>query len=138
MIYRSSLFFMFKLMVKTLFLIGCAGGLGCIFRHLLQMALHSIHFFSIPWATFTANLLGSMLIGAFYAVSERFGFSTDVRLMLTTGFCGGFTTFSTFSYENMFLLRQGDYFSFALYCVLSVACCIGGVILGDYLVWTRV
>ena len=129
--------FYFMLMLKTLLLIGCGGGVGCVSRYLLQIGLHGVHLLSIPWATFCANVLGSTLIGVFYAISERFGLPTDVCLMLTTGFCGGFTTFSTFSYENMFLLRQGDYLSFSLYCLLSVACCVGGVVLGNYLVWLR-
>ena len=57
--------------------------------------------YHFPWATFTVNLLGSFLIGLFYALSERFHLPFEFRLFLTTGLCGGFTTFSTFSSDGV-------------------------------------
>ena len=77
--------------------------------------------FFFPWATLTVNVAGSFLIGLFYALSARLHLSEETRLFLTTGLCGGFTTFSTFSHENLALLRQGAYGAFALYATLSVA-----------------
>src|SRR6478735_7457720 len=85
--------------------------------------------------TFVVNILGCFLIGLFNALAEKNNLiSTELRLALTTGFCGGFTTFSTFANENMNLLRNGDYTYFGIYIVLSIALGIAGVLLGNSLV----
>lgn len=60
------------------------------------------------------------LIGLFYTLSARFNLSTEIRLLLTTGLCGGFTTFSTFSNDGLILIKQGFYGMFALYTLLSI------------------
>ncbi|MCD8184726.1 MAG: CrcB family protein [Bacteroides sp.] len=88
----------------------------------MQMALHErIVPYSFPWATFTVNILGSFLIGLFYTLSARFNLSTEVRMLLATGLCGGFTTFSTFSNDGLALLKQGFYGIFIIYTLLSIA-----------------
>ena len=73
------------------------------------------HPYSFPWATFTVNIFGSFLIGLFYALSARFNLSPEMRLLLTAGFCGGFTTFSTFSNDGLTLLKGGFYGTFIAY-----------------------
>ncbi|WP_288948197.1 fluoride efflux transporter CrcB, partial [uncultured Bacteroides sp.] len=98
------------------------GGTGSVLRYCMQMMLHErIVPYSFPWTTFTVNILGSFLIGLFYTLSTRFNLSTEVRLLLTTGLCGGFTTFSTFSNDGLILIKQGFYGMFALYTLLSIA-----------------
>ena len=90
-------------------------------RYCVQMMLHErIVPYSFPWTTFTVNILGSFLIGLFYTLSARFNLSTEVRLLLTTGLCGGFTTFSTFSNDGLILIKQEFYGMFALYTLLSI------------------
>lgn len=87
--------------------------------------------FTFPLGTFIVNTTGCLLIGLFYALSEKGNLLTpEWRLALTTGLCGGFTTFSTFAYENMNLLRTGDYLYFGLYILASVALGIAAVYLG--------
>lgn len=119
-------------MIKILLYIALGGGAGSVCRYLLSKAFAEVHWLSLPVGTLAANLLGSLCIGVFYALSDRFSFSQEVRLLLTTGFCGGFTTFSTFSYENLAFLRQGDYFTFFLYVAFSLVCCFAGVALGHW------
>lgn len=98
------------------------GGLGSVLRYGVQMLLHErIVPYQFPWATFTVNILGSFMIGLFYALSARFHLSEEMRLFLTAGLCGGFTTFSTFSNDSLALLRQGDVTMFAVYVLLSVS-----------------
>ena len=78
-------------------------------------------------------MLGSFLIGLFYAWSVRFNMSEEMRLFLATGLCGGFTTFSTFSYENLMLLRQGSYSLFFLYVSASILLGIAAALGGGYI-----
>ena len=73
-----------------------------------------------PYATFGVNIIGSFLIGLFSVLSARFGWSEETRFFLTTGLCGGFTTFSTFSHEGMNLLKNGNYGIFFFYLVSSL------------------
>ena len=94
---------------------------GSVLRYCVQMALHErIVPYNFPWATFTVNIVGSFLIGLFYAWSARFNLPTEIRLLLTTGLCGGFTTFSTFSNDGLTLLKQGYGGLFLLYVLLSI------------------
>lgn len=90
-------------------------------RYGIQMLLHErIVAYNFPWATFGVNIAGCFLIGLFYALSDRINISAEVRLMLTAGLCGGFTTFSTFSNDCMLLLRQGEWALTLTYISLSV------------------
>lgn len=121
-------------MIKEFIAIFLGGGIGSVMRYGVQMLMHErIVAYNFPWATFTVNILGSFLIGAFYALSERFSLSAEVRLLLTAGLCGGFTTFSTFSNDNLAMIRQGDGAMCAVYIVLSIALGIGACFLGGYL-----
>lgn len=119
-------------MLKTLICIFVGGGLGSVARYAVQLLVHErITAYSFPWATLSVNIAGSFLIGLFYALSSRSGLTDEMRLFLTAGLCGGFTTFSTFSNDNLALLRQGDVATCMLYIIISViagisACFIGG------------
>jgi CrcB protein len=107
--------------LRNILLIGTAGGVGSIFRYLCQKYLYAWYPHPFPFGTFAVNLLGCFLIGLFYSLSERGNLlSPEWRLMLVTGFCGGYTTFSTFAYENITLLRRGDFLYFGLYAAGSV------------------
>lgn len=120
--------------MKEAFYIFVAGGAGSIMRYGIQLLLHErIHPYHFPWATLTANVAGCFLIGLFYALSTRLHLSTEIRLLLTTGLCGGFTTFSTFCNENLTLLRQGYTSTFVLYTGLSLALGILAVYAGSTL-----
>lgn len=108
-------------MTKILIAIFLGGGIGSVLRYCVQVALHErIIPYSFPWATFAVNILGSFLIGLFYTLSARFNLSTEVRMLLTTGLCGGFTTFSTFSNDGLIMIKQGFYSMFILYTLLSI------------------
>ena len=121
-------------MTKTLIFIFLGGGLGSILRFSVQQMLHErIVPYSFPWATFTVNILGSFLIGLFYAWSARFNLSTEIRMLLTTGLFGGFTTFSTFSNDGLIMLKQGFYGEFFLYILLSVLLSIMAAFTGGVL-----
>jgi fluoride exporter len=84
-----------------------------------------------PLGTLAVNVLGSLLIGFLYALFSRQIIGEDYRLFLAVGFCGGFTTFSTFSNENLHLMRDGQWLSFILYTVGTLLLCLISVWLGD-------
>lgn len=107
--------------MKELIYIFLGGGTGSVLRYWVQGLLHErIIPYSFPWTTFTVNILGSFLIGLFYALAARLNLSAEARLLLTTGFCGGFTTFSTFSNDGLALLKSGFYGTFTAYTLISI------------------
>ena len=104
-----------------------SGGIGCVMRYAVGLALPSGAF---PWATLCVNTLGSFLIGLFGALSVRFGWPESIRLALTVGLCGGFTTFSTFGREALALAQSGRWCAFAAYTLGSLALGIAAVAIG--------
>jgi CrcB protein len=89
---------------------------------------------AFPLATFIANVSGCMLIGLFIGLLDKCHWQDDsLKLFLITGFCGGYTTFSTFSLENIRLLEGHHYYTFALYASCSLIAGIASVGLGFFL-----
>ncbi len=108
-------------MFKTLLLIGSGGFLGSISRFLASRFMQNNFPSAFPIGTFVVNITGCLLIGLIYGFSERSSLlTTGWKMFLVIGFCGGFTTFSTFANENLSLLRDGEFFYFMIYTFLSV------------------
>lgn len=115
--------------MEGMLFVGLGGFFGASLRYLLGKAASSQSV--IPAATLAINIFGSFMIGVLSLFSERHGLSRhSVILMLQAGFCGGFTTFSTFSLETFALISQGKMGHAALYAVLSVLCCLFSVAAG--------
>lgn len=107
--------------MKHLLLVGLGGFIGSVARFLVSKLNLSWHFFSIPMGTLTVNVLGSFIIGILVGISVKSDLiSTDLRLFLMVGFCGGFTTFSSFSSENLMLMQNGQVFTVLIYTSLSI------------------
>jgi CrcB protein len=118
-------------MLKTLILVGTGGFLGSVSRFLVSRFVQNNVNSVFPFGTFSVNVAGCLLIGLIYGFSERSSIlDSGYKLFLTAGFCGGFTTFSTFANENLALLRDGDIFHFFLYTGLSVFLGIAAVFIG--------
>lgn len=107
--------------MKSILYVFIGGGAGSVLRYLMQMVINRNIITAFPLGTFVVNIIGCMLIGMSYTLSDRFNLSQDIRLLLTVGLCGGFTTFSTFSTESLNLLKGELYGMFLLYTLLSVA-----------------
>lgn len=109
-------------------IIGIGGFIGAIGRYALTEMIN-MHNFSLKLlgdlrpGTFLANILGSLLMGVIISISQKFELNEQLRLMITVGILGSFTTFSTFSLEAYALLKEGDIFNLGLYLLLSV--CLG-------------
>ncbi|MDD3321840.1 MAG: fluoride efflux transporter CrcB [Paludibacter sp.] len=107
--------------MKQLLLVGFGGFIGSILRYLVSKLNLYWHFLSLPIGTLSVNILGSFIIGLLVGVSTKSEIiSPDLRLFLMVGFCGGFTTFSSFSNENMMLIQNGQIFTALLYTGLSI------------------
>lgn len=122
-------------MIKLIFLVGAGGCAGSIARFLSQYFIARYYPSSFPWGTLVVNVAGCFLIGLIYAVAEKGTLlSPEMRLLLATGFCGGFTTFSTFAYENIALLRDGELLYTFLYIAASLLIGLLAAFLGVWLV----
>jgi len=115
-------------------LVMIGGALGSGSRYLLSAYITRAYPTVFPYGTFAVNIIGCLLIGIIYGVTERLQISSmQWRLFLATGLCGGFTTFSAFAYENMQLLQTENYTAFTLNalgsCILGFAAVFLGVLL---------
>lgn len=120
--------------MKQLLLVFVGGGFGSVLRYIIGKYLNSPQD-GIPYGTFAANILGSLLIGIILGLAAKNDTLTNNQtLLLATGFCGGFTTFSTFAYENHVFLKSGDFTSFALYTIASFVVGFSAVFFGLFLV----
>lgn len=115
-------------------LIFAGGGLGASLRYLLT-DLTNRHFdINYPLGTFIVNILGCLFIGFIltFALNKTHILNDNLKLFLTVGLAGGFTTFSTFSYESLALIKNGQIMSSLSYIILSPIICLGAVFLGTY------
>ena len=116
-------------MTKAFLLAGLGGMIGSMLRYAVGIGFSKIVKLDFPWGTFTVNLIGCLLIGLVFGFSEKQNWLNDHwRIFLTIGFCGGFTTFSSFAYENISMLQHQNYSGFFLYT-------IGSVLIGLLAVW---
>jgi len=107
-------------MIKSIIIVGFGGFIGTVARFLVSRYFQENVDSVFALSTFVVNILGSLIIGIIYGISEKGDFlSSEVRLFLTVGICGGFTTFSTFTNDAFLLLRQEEWIRFAFYTSFS-------------------
>ena len=118
--------------MKQALIVGLGGLVGSVARYKIGgVILHHSASLRFPLSTFVINVAGCFLIGILAALVEhRDYFAADTRLFLFTGLLGGFTTFSAFGYEGVFLLRRGEVAIAAMYAALSVICGFAAAWLG--------
>ncbi|MBL7701347.1 MAG: fluoride efflux transporter CrcB [Ferruginibacter sp.] len=115
-------------MIKNILLVGLGGGIGSVLRYAATLL---VGFKKFPYATLSVNIIGSFIIGVVLAMSmKEDNFAGNWKLFLATGICGGFTTFSAFSMENMQLLQSGKTGVAFLYIILSVVLGIAATFAG--------
>lgn len=116
-----------------IFYIGLGGAIGSIARYLVGGFAANFFKGIFPWGTLTVNLLGSLIVGFLWGLSETVVISQNIRFFLFVGILGGFTTFSAFSLENFNLLRNGEYWIAGLNIFLSIFLGIALVFAGYFL-----
>lgn len=123
--------------MKSFLLVFLGGGLGSGLRYLVASAMNQ-YSKVLPYGTFTVNMLGCLLIGLILGYAQKENtLTSNQTLLLATGFCGGFTTFSAFANENLELIKNGEIFNLSVYIIASVLIGILAVFIGYYLIGNR-
>jgi fluoride exporter len=107
--------------MRAILFVGIGGGFGSMLRYMISLFIGRHVPIVFPVGTFLVNISGCFLIGVFYSLATKYtGLDPEWRLFLITGICGGYTTFSTFSYDGLILIKQGSTISFMIYAIGSV------------------
>jgi len=119
--------------LKNLLLVFFGGGLGSSVRFLLGRWVNALHNHYFPWGTLVVNVLACFILGFVIGLADHKQIiSASSRLFWTVGFCGGFSTFSTFSNETLYLIQSGFTVSLVLYISLSLLLCVAAIFGGLY------
>ncbi len=122
-------------MYRNLLLVGAGSFIGGVSRYLVQTFIQGRFPSSFPLGTLLVNISGCFIIGAVYGLAAKGNLLTpDIRLFLATGICGGYTTFSSFAFEEVSLLSGGEWLYFSLYLSLSILLGLGAAYLGSFLI----
>ncbi len=121
-------------MIKSILFVGIGSFFGGALRYAVSLMMKNITANAFPWATLSVNLIGCFLLGLTFAIFGKYSsVNSTMCLMLATGFCGGFTTFSTFANESLQMLQCGNIIGFVAYILSSIVLGIALVALGYYI-----
>lgn len=97
-------------MLRTILIVGAGGFIGSVMRYLVQIFIEKDLSTTFPWGTFVANITGSLIIGIVFGLAEKGDLlSSEWRMFLAVGICGGFTTFSSFAYNNLMMIKEQSF-----------------------------
>jgi CrcB protein len=119
--------------MKSLVIVFLGGGLGSMIRFALSKWINALHSHHFPWGTLVVNVAACFALGLIIGLADHKQIiSPSARLFWTVGFCGGFSTFSTFSNETLALIQGGFHLSMAVYITFSLLLCVAGIFSGLY------
>ena len=122
-------------MTINIICVGCGGFFVAISRYIISIYTSKQFLFKIPLGTLIVNVLGGFLIGLIMELTIKNNFiSPQLKLFLTTGIMGGLTTFSTFSYETIVLMKEGNILLAILNILLNLILSLLGVVLGNIVI----
>ena len=121
-------------MIKSVLIVGIGSFIGGTLRYLISTLFKQYCTQGFPWGTLLVNLMGCFIFGAIFALFSKYSSTSHPWcLLLTTGLCGGFTTFSTFAYESVLMLQQGNLSGFISYVATSLIAGISLFALGYWI-----
>lgn len=121
--------------IQFILAVATGGALGSVMRYLVGIGSGRAFGTDFPWGTLIINVTGSFLIGLFAALfATRWNLPQTVRIFLTVGICGGYTTFSTFSLDAWFLIERGQTWASGAYMIASVALSVGALVAAMHIV----
>ena len=110
------------MMIRNLLFVALGGALGSVVRYVVSRSFSGVETGGFPFATFVVNVVGCLILGFVSTLAAREGVMSDaVKVLITVGFCGGLTTFSTFCNESVGLMRPGTMMLAAMYAGASIA-----------------
>ncbi len=122
-------------MLRTILIVGTGGFTGSVLRYLVQVLVERWQDSTFPLGTFIVNILGSLIIVVVFALAEKGDIlNPELRIFMTVGFCGGFTTFSAFAYNNLNMLKDNSIYYLLLNIGGSLTLGILAVYLGIILI----
>lgn len=122
-------------MLKSMLIVGAGSFVGGVLRFCLSQCMKNLMKTGFPWGTLAVNLMGCLIFGIIYGLFSRFSSpASSWCLLLTTGICGGFTTFSTFAYESQQMLQNGNLLGLISYISASILLGLALVGLGVWIV----
>jgi len=120
--------------MQSLIIVFLGGGLGSVVRYSLGKWVNTMHTQAFPWGTLVVNIIACFILGLIVGFADHKQLlSSSSRLFWAVGFCGGFSTFSTFSNETLYLLQQGLTLQLLAYVGLSLVICVAFTFIGIYL-----
>lgn len=121
-------------MIKSVLIVGIGSFIGGALRYLISTLFKQYCTQGFPWGTLLVNLMGCFIFGIIFALFSKYSSTSHPWcLLLTTGLCGGFTTFSTFAYESVLMLQQGNLSGFISYVATSLIAGISLFALGYWI-----
>jgi fluoride exporter len=122
-------------MTKNMIIVAIGGATGAVLRYLVSVVTSKYYMATFPLATLLVNSVGCLLIGVFIGLfSKSILTNPELRLLLITGFCGGFTTFSAFAQENISLMQSNNPGTAILYTIVSIVTCFTFVWVGQLII----
>ena len=100
--------------------IALGGAVGSVLRYILSKIVSNCVDNPFPWGTFVVNVVGCFIMGVLLGIAVKNNISTELKCLLVVGFCGGFTTFSTFAADSLSLIKEHEFMSVAIYLTFSL------------------
>ena len=120
--------------MKNIICVALGGAVGSVLRYILSKIVSNCADSPFPWGTFVVNVIGCFIMGVLLGIAAKNNISAELKCLLLVGFCGGFTTFSTFAAESLSLIKGHEFMSVAIYLTFSLWVGISAIWAGNRII----